>query len=45
MTFLTEHLVGVVEIKIKRELDNMLTYLPNYYLDYIRLLKRIKRKQ
>ena len=28
--------------KNKRELDNMLTYLPNYYLDYIRLLKRIK---
>ncbi len=29
--------------KNKKELDNMLTYLPNYYLDYIKLLKRIKK--
>lgn len=29
--------------KNKKELDNMLKYLPNYYLDNIRLLKQIKK--
>ena len=29
--------------KNKKELNNMLKYLPNYYLDNIRLLKQIKK--